>query len=235
MSELLVKISNDLTIDIKKSKNILVVGRTGSGKSTFLHKIINGLKNKPKEDLRLFLVDLKDTEFYKYANIKNLYKPYGPISNDWGAVIFGLYDILDEIEDRKEKFAKSKANNIDKYNELLSNEEKLPHIVIIIDEALEFFRENTEGGHVLNWLACNSTSLGVHLIISTQRANMVFPELKANLQTRVCFRVADKQDSMNVIHDKGAESLETGEFLYKSPHSYESKKLKTQTISSIAY
>lgn len=214
MSEFLVEISKCLTIDIKKSENILVAGRTGSGKSTFLHKVINGLINEPKENLRLFLIDLKNTEFSIYNNIKNLYKK---VATDWGSAIFPLYDILDEIAEREEKFLKLKAKNIDKYNELVSNEEKLPHIIIIIDEAAELLRENTEGGHVLKWLACNSTSLGVHLIISTQRANMVFPELKANLQTRVCFRVADKQDSQNVIHDKGAESLETGEFLYCSP------------------
>ena len=74
MSEILVKISSDLTLDIKKCKNILVAGRTGSGKSIFLHKVINGLINQPKENLRLFLIDLKDTEFSIYNNAKNLYK-----------------------------------------------------------------------------------------------------------------------------------------------------------------
>ena len=214
MEKFLVDINNNFSLNIPNARNILVAGRTGSGKSVFLHKVINGLINEPKENLRLFLIDLKDTEFSIYYNSKNLYKK---VATDWGSAIFPLYDILDEIGEREEKFLKLKVKNIDKYNELVSSKEKLPHIVIIIDEALEFLRENTEGGHVLKWLACNSTSLGVHLIISTQRANMVFPELKANLQTRVCFRVADKQDSMNVIHDKGAESLETGEFLYCSP------------------
>ena len=214
MSELLVKISSNLTIDIKNSKNILVAGRTGSGKSIFLHKVINGLINEPKENLRLFLIDLKDTEFSIYNNAKNLYKK---VVTDWGSALFWLYDILDEIEDRKEKISKAKAKNIDAYNELVSNEEKLPHIIIIIDEALEFLRPNTESGQLLKRVACNSTSLGVHLIISTQRANMVFPELKANLQTRICFRVADKQDLLNVVHETGAEELEVGEFLYVSP------------------
>ena len=223
MSELLVKISSNLTIDIKKCKNILVAGRTGSGKSTFLHKIINELINQPKENLRLFLIDLKDTEFSIYNNSKNLYKK---VATDWGLAIFGLSDILDEIGEREEKFLKIKVKNIDKYNELVSNEEKLPHIVIIIDEAIEFLRENTEGGQVLKWLACNSTSLGVHLIISTQRANMIFPELKANLQTRICFPVANVEDSLLIVHEEGAEKLKVGEFLYKSPISTQIKKFK---------
>ena len=214
MNEFLVEISKDLTLDIKKSKNILIAGRTGSGKSIFLHKVINGLINQPKENLRLFLIDLKDTEFSIYNNAKNLYKK---VATDWGSAIFGLDDILDEIGEREEKFLKLKAKNIDKYNELVSNEEKLPHIIIIIDEALEFLRGNTEGGHVLKWLACNSSSLGVHLIISTQRVKSVFSELKANLQTKICFQVADGKDSLLAVHKKGAEELKVGECLYRSP------------------
>ena len=66
MSEIVVKISSDLTIDIKKSKNVLVAGRAGSGKSIFLHKVINGLINEPKENLREFLIDFKDTELSIY-------------------------------------------------------------------------------------------------------------------------------------------------------------------------
>ena len=55
---------------------------------------------------------------------------------------------------------------------------------------------------------------------------MVFPELKANLQTRMCFQVADSEDSLYVIHDEGAEKLNVGEFLYKSPNSDKVRKLK---------
>ena len=211
-------------LDLISARHVLVAGKTGSGKSVYLHKVINALKDQDRKDVRLFLVDLKGTEFVRYDNINNIYKK---VATDWASAIFGLYDILDEVEDRHAKFDKNSVCNLDDYNKL-GLEKQLPHIVIIIDEALDFLRENTEGGHVLKWLACNSTSLGVHLIISTQMANMVFSELKSNLQTRICFRVADKQDSLNVVHETGAEKFEIGEFLYRTPYSDEIKKYKVK-------
>ena len=104
----------------------------------------------------------------------------------------------------------------------------MPNIVIIIDEASILLGENKEGTQVLKWLATQGHGVGVHLIIATQMvsSDLLVPELKANLQTRVCFPVADIDDSCLIIHEEGAEKLKTGEFLYKSPISPQVKKIK---------
>ena len=133
-------------LDLNKARHVLVAGKTGSGKSVYLHKVINALKEQDKSDVRLFLVDLKGTEFVRYDNISNTYKK---VATDLGSAIFGLYNILDEVEDRYDKFEKNSVFYLDDYN-ALGVEEKLPHIVIIIDEAAAgLLNEKGEGGLVI--------------------------------------------------------------------------------------
>ena len=214
MNDFTIKFNNDFSLNIKNSKNILVAGRTGSGKTTFLHKVITTLAKQNPSEIKLFLIDLKGVEFSIYNNINNLYKP---VAENWVLAVLGLYNIADEIKSRIEKFNKLKVSNIDKYNEQVSPKEKLPNIVIIIDEACDLLGEKTKGGEVLKYIASNSYQLGVHLILATQMLNekLLFPSLKANMQTKICFKVSDKSDSLRVVHQAGAESLETGEFLHK--------------------
>lgn len=212
-------------LDLYKACHVLVAGKTGSGKSNFLHNAINYLaKNYSKEQVRLFLIDQKQTEFIKYSNLNNLYKK---VAINYGDMIFGLYDILDELEDRKEKFIKNSVFNLEEYNALCL-EKKLPYIVIIIDEASALLGENKEGGHVLKWIAAQGHGVGIYLILATQMLaiDMLFPSLKANLQTKICFAVSDEEDSLLVVHEGCAEKLKTGEFLYRSPISPTVKKLK---------
>ena len=214
-------------LDLNKARHVLVAGKTGSGKSVYLHKVINALKEQDKSDVRLFLVDLKGTEFVRYDNISNTYKK---VATDLGSAIFGLYNILDEVEDRYDKFEKNSVFYLDDYN-ALGVEEKLPHIVIIIDEAAAgLLNENAEGGLVLRWLAERSNNAGVHIILATQMLaeEVLFPNLKVNLQTRLCFKVFDEVSSLRVLHKEGAEKLNVGEFLYRNPYSDEIKKYKVK-------
>ena len=213
-------------LDLISARHVLVAGKTGSGKSVYLHKAINVLKEQDKNDVRLFLVDLKGTEFARYDNASNIYKK---VATDWASAIFGLYDILDEVGDRLEKLEKNSVCNLEDYNALCL-EKKLPHIVIIIDEAVELLNEKGEGGLVLRWLVERSNSAGVHLILATQMLaeQMLFPKLKVNLQTRLCFKVFDEVSSLRVLHKEGAEKLNVGEFLYRNPYSDEIKKYKVR-------
>ena len=214
-------------LDLISARHVLVAGKTGSGKSVYLHKVINALKEQDRKDVRLFLVDLKGTEFVRYDNINNIYKK---VATDWASAIFGLYDILDEVEDRHDKFEKNSVFYLDDYNSL-GVEEKLPHIVIVIDEAAAgLLNETGEGGLVLRWLAERSNNAGVHIILATQMLaeEVLFPNLKVNLQTRLCFKVFDEVSSLRVLHQEGAEKLNVGEFLYRNPYSDEIKKYKVK-------
>ena len=214
-------------LDLISARHVLVAGKTGSGKSVFLHKAIKTLKEQDRKDVRLFLVDLKGTEFVRYDNINNIYKK---VATDWASAIFGLYDILDEVEDRLEKFEKNSVSYLDGYN-ALGVEEKLPHIVIIIDEAAAgLLNEKGEGGLVLRWLGERSNNAGVHIILATQTfaKSVLFPNLKVHLQTRLCFGVSIKEDSRLIVHKAGAEKLNVGEFLYRNPYSDEIKKYKVK-------
>ena len=213
-------------LDLISARHVLVAGKTGSGKSVYLHKVINALKEQDRKDVRLFLVDLKGTEFVRYDNINNIYKK---VATDWGSAIFGLWDILDEVEDRYDKFERNSVSYLDDYN-ALGVEEKLPHIVIIIDEAVDLLHEKGEGGLVLRWLAERSNNAGVHIILATQMLaeEVLFPNLKVNLQTRLCFKVFDEVSSLRVLHKEGAEKLNVGEFLYCNPYSAEIKKYKVE-------
>lgn len=215
MNEILVDATNNFSFDVIKSKGILVAGATGSGKSVFLHKVIKSLEKYSAKKVQLFLIDLKQTEFCKYQNNDNLLKP---IAKDFNSAVLGLNYAIEEMENRYKIFKQKEVYNIEEYNKLYSNAQ-LPYIIIIVDEAAELLGDGTMGGYLLEKIASTGRGKGVHLILSTQMLceDRLYPSLKANLQTRVCFRVSDEEDSLIVVHQKGAEDLKVGEFLYVDP------------------
>ena len=187
-------------LDLISARHILVAGKTGGGKSVFLHNAIKHLtENYTKEEVRLFLIDLKQTEFIRYNNV--------------------IYHL--------EK-AKSVLNDLVNKIKAEAQKEEIPTI-IIVDEccALLFDCETLS---LLKTFAAKGGAINAHLILSTQMfaTDVLVPELKANLQTRVCFSVEDIDDSLSIIHKTGAEKLKTGEFLYCSPQSEEIKRYKVK-------
>ena len=188
-------------LDLDKARHVLVAGKPGSGKSTFLHKAIKHLTNNySKGEVRLFLIDLKQTEFLRYNNV--------------------ICDL--------EK-AKSVLNDLaNKINAEVEKEET--PTIIIVDECCELLLD-CETLSLLKTIAAKGRAINANLILSTQMfaLDVLVPELKANLQTRVCFPVADIDDSFLIIHEDGAEKLKTGEFLYESHNCNKIVKYKLET------
>jgi S-DNA-T family DNA segregation ATPase FtsK/SpoIIIE len=186
-------------LDLNKARNVLIAGKTGSGKSAFLHKVIKHLtEDYSKEQVRLLLIDLKRTEFTEYKE-----------------------NVICDLEKAKGVL----KDLVNKINVKIKKEET--HTIIIVDECCELLL-NCETLSLLKTIAAKGRAIDAHLILSTQMLapDVLVPELKANLQTRICFQVTNTKDSLLVVHEEGAENLKTGEFLYKSPISPQVKKIK---------
>lgn len=189
----------------------LVAGTTGSGKSELLETYILSLAvNYSPEDVSFFLID------FKGAGMANLFKdlPHvaGVISNLSGTQIErAMISIRSENTRRQRLFARYGVNHIDQYTKLYKNREakqRVPHLFIIIDEFAELRKQ--EGGFIAQLISVAQVgrSLGVHLILATQRPNgTVDDNIRSNARFRLCLRVQDRQDSNDMIHKPDAAYL----------------------------
>ncbi len=189
----------------------LVAGTTGSGKSETLQTYILSLAvNFSPEDIGFFIID------YKGGGMANLFDglPHmiGSISNLSGnQVNRAMVSIQSENRRRQRVFAEYGVNNINGYTALYKNgdaTEPIPHLFIIIDEFAELKREEPEFMKELISVAQVGRSLGVHLILSTQRPSGTVDEnIWANSKFRLCLRVQDRQDSVDMLHRPEAAYL----------------------------
>lgn len=189
----------------------LVAGTTGSGKSETLQTYILSLAvNFSPEDIGFFIID------YKGGGMANLFDglPHmiGSISNLSGnQVNRAMVSIQSENRHRQRIFAEYGVNNINGYTALYKNGdaiEPIPHLFIIIDEFAELKREEPEFMKELISVAQVGRSLGVHLILSTQRPSGTVDEnIWANSKFRLCLRVQDRQDSVDMLHRPEAAYL----------------------------
>ena len=209
--------------DIRKMTHLLVAGASGSGKSVFLRAlIISLLMRYSPADLRLILIDPKKTEFVIYDNLPHLV--INEIITETNKVIQSLNWAIGEMNRRYGLFEqKSRAGtyvvNIDEYNEnLAQGEEKLPKIVIIVDELADLMlaaKKDIED-RIQN-LTQKSRAAGIHMIIATQRpsADVITGVIKSNLKTRIAFSVASDIDSRVILDASGAQKLlGYGDMLY---------------------
>lgn len=189
----------------------LIAGTTGSGKSETLQTYILSLAvNFSPEDIGFFIID------YKGGGMANLFDglPHmiGSISNLSGnQVNRAMVSIQSENRRRQRIFAEYGVNNINGYTALYKNgdaTEPIPHLFIIIDEFAELKREEPEFMKELISVAQVGRSLGVHLILSTQRPSGTVDEnIWANSKFRLCLRVQDRQDSVDMLHRPEAAYL----------------------------
>ncbi len=207
--------------DLKKLPHLLIAGTTGSGKSVGINAMILSLlyKNSP-DQLRLLMIDPKMLEFSTYNDIPHLLTP---VITKPKQAIAALTNMVAEMERRYELMAETRTKNIENYNEKIKKEggEHFPYIVVIIDELADLMM--TSGKDVefsIARLAQKSRACGIHLIVATQRpsVDVVTGLIKANLPSRVSYRVGQKIDSKIILDQMGAESLlGRGDMLFTPP------------------
>lgn len=207
--------------DLKKLPHLLIAGTTGSGKSVGINSMLLSLlyKNSPKT-LRLIMIDPKMLEFSMYNGIPHLLTPV--ITEPKQAIVV-LSNLVNEMERRYKLMSISNTKNIESYNEkaMANNEEILPFIVVIIDELADLMM--TSGKDVefyIGRLAQMARASGIHLIVATQRpsVDVVTGLIKANLPSRISYRVGQRIDSKVILDQMGAESLlGRGDMLFTPP------------------
>ncbi|HIC44742.1 MAG TPA: DNA translocase FtsK [Sulfurimonas sp.] len=207
--------------DLKKLPHLLIAGTTGSGKSVGINSMILSLlyKNSP-DNLKLLMIDPKMLEFSIYNDIPHLLTPV--ITKAKQAVV-ALNNVVAEMERRYSLMADTRTKNIDNYNEKAKKEGKeiFPYIVVIIDELADLMM--TSGKDVefsIARLAQMARASGIHLIVATQRpsVDVVTGMIKANLPSRISYKVGQKIDSKIILDQMGAESLlGRGDMLFTPP------------------
>lgn len=199
--------------DLTAFPHALVAGGTGSGKSVCLNCMIASLLYKYSPDqLRMILIDPKMVEFNIYKELPHLVVP--EILSEIGKMINALKWSIDEMNRRYEMMSRFKIAKIDDYNELADTDkslQKLPYIVIIIDEVADIMQSKSakEFESLVKTLTAKSRASGIHLVLATQRpsVDVITGTIKANLPTRIAFAVTQQVDSKTILDMAGAERL----------------------------
>jgi DNA segregation ATPase FtsK/SpoIIIE, S-DNA-T family len=210
-----------IILDLAKAPHLLIAGATGSGKSVCMNTLIMSLLFKfSPEDLRLIMVDPKVVEMEMYSSLPHLITP---VVNDPHKVPIALRWVVNEMEKRYRILAKAKVKNLSGYNSRhISPEpifdhddkpipEKMPILLVIIDELADIMMTDSkaEVETSIARIAQKGRAAGVHIVIATQRpsTNIITGVIKANLPTRIAFRVGSLVDSRVILDQKGAETL----------------------------
>jgi S-DNA-T family DNA segregation ATPase FtsK/SpoIIIE len=217
--------------DLSKMPHLLVAGSTGSGKSVCLNGIILSLlyANSP-DDLKLILVDPKRVEFPVYNGIPHLLTP---VITDTKKTINSLKWAIGEMERRFDVLSKVNKRDIKSYNAATQN--KLPYIVLIVDELADLMASaGAEIEACIIRLAQMSRAVGIHLILATQRpsVDVITGLIKANITSRIAFSVGSIVDSRTILDTAGAEKLlGRGDMLFMTAELSKPKRLQGAYVS----
>lgn len=217
--------------NVNDMPHLLVAGASGSGKSVYLHAVIISLlyQNNP-ETLRLILIDPKRVELPIYNGIPHLLTP---VITDVTKTVYALRWTISEMDRRFDILAKTKKRNIDSYN--LTSEDKMPHLIIIIDELADLMvAAAAEVEACIIRLTQMARAVGIHLVVATQRpsVDVITGLIKANIPCRIAFSVASLVDSRTILDCSGAEKLVgRGDMLYMSPQTAKPFRLQGAYIS----
>lgn len=221
--------------DLPQMPHLLIAGSTGSGKSVAINSLILSLLFKATPDeVRLILIDPKRIELNLYDGIPHLFTQ---IVTEPKVAANVLRRATFEMEERLKKLAQHGVRNIEQYNKLFEpganlslfdeqggqTEGPLPYLVIVIDELADLMMvepQNVEES--ITRLAQMARAVGIHLILATQRpsVDVITGLIKANLPSRISFRVASKVDSRTILDSNGSEALlGRGDMLFMPPAS----------------
>jgi len=214
--------------DLTKMPHLLIAGATGSGKTVCLNTIICCLlmHNTPN-DVRFIMVDPKRVELTPYNSIPHLATP---VIVDTSKALSALRWLIQEMDERYQKLATAGARHIEGYNKDKRGEEKLPYLVLIIDELADLMMAGfDEVESTLCRLAQLSRATGIHLVVATQRpsVDVVTGLIKANFPTRISFAVTSQVDSRTILDGVGAEKLlGRGDMLFMPTEASKPKRLQ---------
>lgn len=213
--------------ELNKMPHLLVAGATGSGKSVCMNTIIISylLRSDPK-DLKIVLIDPKKVEFTPYHDIPHL---LWPVITDSDMASMMLKKAVVIMEERYDAFADAGVRDIKSFNDLVikhnasvgdgeSKMEKMPYIVIIIDELADLMmtaKKEVEAS--IQRLTQLSRACGIHMIVATQRpsTDVITGLIKSNIPSRISFAVSSSIDSRTILDQTGAEKLlGHGDMLY---------------------
>ena len=230
-------IGNPVVADLAKMPHVLVAGTTGSGKSVGINSMILSLLYKAEaRDVRMLMIDPKMLEMSIYEGIPHL---LCPVVTDMKQAANGLNWCVMEMERRYKLLSKMGVRNLAGYNtkmdeakargELIGNPfsltpespeplDRLPHIVVVIDELADLMMVvGKKIEELIARLAQKARAAGIHLILATQRpsVDVITGLIKANIPTRIAFQVSSKIDSRTILDQMGAEALlGMGDMLY---------------------
>ncbi|MGA3160155.1 MAG: DNA translocase FtsK [Terracidiphilus sp.] len=229
--------------DLAEMPHVLIAGSTGSGKSVAINAMIMSLlyRTTPAQ-VRLILVDPKRVELGMYEGIPHLFTP---IITEPKLAANALRNAVSEMTRRLKLLAARSVRNIDQYNKLFEGatpslfdseeDQPLPYIVIIIDELADLMmldRANVEDS--ITRLAQTARAAGIHLILATQRpsVDIITGLIKANISSRISFRLATKVDSRTILDANGAESLlGRGDLLFLPPRTSRLMRLHAPLVT----
>ncbi len=230
-------IGNPVVADLARMPHVLVAGTTGSGKSVGINAMILSLLYKAEaRDVRLLMIDPKMLEMSVYEGIPHL---LAPVVTDMRQAAHGLTWCVAEMERRYKLLSKMGVRNLAGYNvkideakargEFVYNPfsltpeapeplDRLPHIVVVIDELADLMMVvGKKIEELIARLAQKARAAGIHLILATQRpsVDVITGLIKANIPTRIAFQVSSKIDSRTILDQMGAEALlGMGDMLY---------------------
>jgi DNA segregation ATPase FtsK/SpoIIIE, S-DNA-T family len=230
-------IGNPVVADLAKMPHVLVAGTTGSGKSVGINAMILSLLYKAEaRDVRLLMIDPKMLEMSVYEGIPHL---LAPVVTDMRQAAHGLTWCVAEMERRYKLLSKMGVRNLAGYNAKIDDAkargefvynpfsltpeapeplERLPHIVVVIDELADLMMVvGKKIEELIARLAQKARAAGIHLILATQRpsVDVITGLIKANIPTRIAFQVSSKIDSRTILDQMGAEALlGMGDMLY---------------------